>query len=310
MPPSTFPAPASCSPSAESSVFAEGLREHLSTPEPAGAVLLFRLPQGSPAVEEMEGATTLPKISQFYYTAPPSRGSLPLPPEDIWHIDLTGDPQRMHIGTYDYVAVNYHFWTYMVTDPVSPGTSEPALATIGGSWDEPFDLPADPELVMERTGFACLDESSYPPNNVFEESVYYFFDQTCQVETPATSLCHVTAFPAQSCTDALTQNVGMIQPNMHFERVAYNPELASDFRRGETTNFNGPDLAADEDSLRRENRVYYRYFAPGSCDVFYGTIAQPGWRRLVTFSTNTRNDGSQPMYIGDLTNPNNPWRTN
>jgi hypothetical protein len=64
MPPSTFPAPASCSPSAESSVFAEGLREHLSTPEPAGAVLLFRLPQGSPAVEEMEGATTLPKISQ------------------------------------------------------------------------------------------------------------------------------------------------------------------------------------------------------------------------------------------------------
>jgi hypothetical protein len=45
-------------------VFAEGLREHLSTPEPAGAVLLFRLPQGSPAVEEMEGATTLPKISQ------------------------------------------------------------------------------------------------------------------------------------------------------------------------------------------------------------------------------------------------------
>jgi len=183
------------------------------------------------------------------------------------------------------------------------------LSTIGGTWDEPFDLPADPELVMERTGYACLDESTYPANSVFEESVYYFYDQTCQVETPATSLCHVTQFPTHSCTDALSQNIGMVPPNMHFTRVAYNPELASDFREGETTNLAGPDLAADEESLKRENRIYYRYFTPSSCDVFYGTISQPGWKRLLTFSTNTRNDGSQPIYIGDLTNPNNPWLT-
>jgi len=246
---------------------------------------------------------------QFFYTGPPNRGALPLPPRAIWHFDLAGDPQRTQIGTHDYVAVNYHFWTYIVTDPASPGASEPALSTIGGTWDEPFDLPADPELVMERTGYACLDESTYPANSVFEESVYYFYDQTCQVETPATSLCHVTQFPTHSCTDALSQNIGMVPPNMHFTRVAYNPELASDFREGETTNLAGPDLAADEESLKRENRIYYRYFTPSSCDVFYGTISQPGWKRLLTFSTNTRNDGSQPIYIGDLTNPNNPWLT-
>jgi hypothetical protein len=244
---------------------------------------------------------------QFFYTA--AKGALPLPPKTIWHIDLVGDPQRMQIGTHDYVSVNYHFWTYIVTDAASPGISEPALSTIGGTWDEPFQLPADPELVMERSGYACLDESTYPANSVFEESVYYFFDQTCQVETPATSLCHVTAFPTQSCTDALTEDIGIVQPNMHFRRVAYDPELASDFRRGKTTSLTGPDLAADEESLREENRVYYRYFTSSSCDVFYGTISSPGWKRLLTFSTNTRNDGSQPIYIGDLTNPNNPWLT-
>ena len=44
---------------------------------------------------------------QFFYTAPPNRGALPLPPRTIWHFDLAGDPYRTHIGTHDYVAANY-----------------------------------------------------------------------------------------------------------------------------------------------------------------------------------------------------------
>jgi hypothetical protein len=245
---------------------------------------------------------------QFFYTAPPNRGALALPPRSAWKFELSGTPRRMRIGTHDYVAVKYHFWTYIVTDPASPGISEPALSPIGGTWDEPFDLPADPELVMQRTGYACLDESTYPPNSVFEESVRYFFDQTCAVETPAAPICHITQFPVESCTDALTNHIGMIQPNVHFTRVDYDPDVASDFRRGTTTNPTGADLAADQDSLRREHNIYYRYFTPTSCDIQYGTIKQPGWRKLLTFSTNTRNDGSLPIHIGDLTNPNNPWR--
>jgi hypothetical protein len=245
---------------------------------------------------------------QFFYTPPPARGALPLPPHSAWTFEIVGEPHRTLIGTHDYVAVKYHFWTYIVTDPSSPAVSEPALSTVGGSWDEPFDLPADPELVMERTGYACLDESTYPPNSVFEESVNYFYDQTCPVETPATSVCHVTQFPTESCTDALTNHIGMLQPNMHFTRVAYDSQIASEFRRGQTTNPTGADLAAEEEALKNEHRIYYRYFTPDSCDIEYGTIAQPGWRRLLTFSTNTRNDGSQPIHIGDLTEPNNPWR--
>jgi hypothetical protein len=204
----------------------------------------------------------------FFYTPPPNRGPLPLPPHSAWNIEITDNPHRTKIGTHDYAAVEYHFSTYLVTDPASAKTSEPALSSIGGAWDEPFQLPADPELVMQRTGYACLDESTYPPNSVFEESVYYFYDQTCGVETPSTSLCHVTQFPAESCTGSLTKHIGMVQPNMRFTRVAYDPEVAAEFRRGNTANPNGADLAAEEEALRNENRVYYRYFAPGSCDVF------------------------------------------
>jgi len=243
----------------------------------------------------------------FFYTAPIT--ALPLPPHSDWRIDLVGNPQRMQIGTHDYVAVKYHFWTYIVTDAASADASQPPnLASIGGTWDEPFDLPTDPELVLQRSGYDCIDEFGFIPNSVFEESVYYFYDQTCQVETPATSACHITHFPTESCIDGLKNHIGLLQPNMHFTRVAYNSELASDFRVGTVSNSSGPDLAAVQEALVDENRVYYRFFTPDSCDIKYGTIAQPGWRRLLTFSTNTRNDGTRPMHIGDLTDPNNPWR--
>ena len=243
----------------------------------------------------------------FFYAPPPVRGDLPLPPHAAWRFEILDEPRRVQIGAHDYVAVPYHFWTYIVTDPASPGTSEPALSKIGGTWDEPFQLPADPELVMERTGYACIDEFGFPPNSAFEESVYYFYDQTCQVETPGNATCHVTQFPKESCTQALTNHVGMVQPNMHFTRVAYNPEIATDFRQGQFTNTTGPDLAEIQEALVNENRVYYRFFTPDSCDIKYNTISQPGWRRLWTFSTNTRNDGTAPIHIGDLTNPSNPW---
>lgn len=60
---------------------------------------------------------------QFYYTAPPARGDLPLPPHAAWRFEFTDEPSRVQIGTHDYVAIPYHFETYIVTDPASPGAS-------------------------------------------------------------------------------------------------------------------------------------------------------------------------------------------
>ena len=59
-------------------MFAEGLREHLPSPAPAGALLPCRLPRGRPPVEEMEDAATLPQISERQReaagTMPPQSG--------------------------------------------------------------------------------------------------------------------------------------------------------------------------------------------------------------------------------------------
>jgi hypothetical protein len=118
---------------------------------------------------------------------------------------------------------------------------EPKLARVGGFWDEPLLLPADPELVLQRTGYACMDENSYPPFSVFEENVWYFYDQTCGVETPDSPICHVTVFPNESCRDALVAHVGLVSATMRFTRVA--------LRRGPRGGVQGRD---DHDARRRQ----------------------------------------------------------
>jgi hypothetical protein len=242
--------------------------------------------------------------SGFYKTA---KGPLPLPPKEAWNITMTGAATRANIGTHDFVAIPYHFNSMLVTDASSPALVEPRLAKINGTWNESFDLPADPELLLERTGYACMDENEFPPGAVFEEAVHYYYDQTCGVETPATSSCHITVFPTESCERALNKHVGKVSPNLQFTRIAYDAATAAQYRVGALVNPNGADLAVVEDDMIDENRILYRYFDAASCEIGEGAIAQPGWRRLLTFSASVRNDGTQPLHIGDPTDPANPW---
>src|SRR5262249_11984843 len=112
------------------------------------------------------------------------KGPLTLTPKETWRIHLNGSPHRVTRDGHDFVAVSYNFTSYLVTDPDSPGTVEPHLRRTRGTRDEPFQPPTDPGLLLQRTGYACMDENEYPLNSVFEENAYYFFDQTCDVEPP------------------------------------------------------------------------------------------------------------------------------
>jgi len=237
----------------------------------------------------------------------PTKGPLPLTPESTWDIRLTGPARRELVNGHDLVTQGYQFSSYILTDTDSPGRVERNLARVGGFWDESLLLPADPELVLQRTGYACMDENSYPPFSVFEENVWYFYDQTCGVETPDSSNCHVTVFPSESCRDALVAHVGLISANMRFTRVRYDAALAAAIRVGTSTTRVGADLAVVTDGLRDEHRVMYRYFTPDSCDIAEGVISAPGWRRLLTFSAIVRNDGNGAIHTGDPTDPNNPY---
>ncbi|HEY1468344.1 MAG TPA: lysyl oxidase family protein, partial [Candidatus Acidoferrum sp.] len=241
-----------------------------------------------------------------YYTE--QKGPLPLPPQEVWNVTLNGHAKRQKIKGHDYVAVDYTFQSYIISDPASPGMVEPALAQIDGKWPEPLIFPIDPDLLFERTGYACMDEYEFPPGSVFEENTWYFYDQTCTGGTHGYNpFCHVTQFPQQSCVTALDQYVGKVSTQMLFTRVAYDAGIAAQYRVGTIVNPTGADLAVVQDQLVNEQAIFYRYFDPASCEIVEGSIGAPGWRRLLAFSASVRNDGTQPIHMGDPFDPNNPW---
>jgi hypothetical protein len=107
----------------------------------------------------------------FYY--PPGKGPLPLPPKSGWQVVLNGRPRRGNVGGHDFVLQDYTFSASILSDTASPSASEPQLAKPNGSWSEPFLLPVDPDLLLERTGYACMDEFEFPPYSVFEQNTSY-----------------------------------------------------------------------------------------------------------------------------------------
>src|SRR5207302_696088 len=136
--------------------------------------------------------------------------------------------------------------------PTAPSAVEPNLAKIGGSWDEPFNLPSDPELLLERTGYACMDEFEYPVGSVFEENTWYFYDDTC---TPHSSSCHPTVVAKESCVESLQKHTVIVKTNVHFTRVAYDPNTAGAFRVGTITNPTGAELSVVTEDMIEQNRI-------------------------------------------------------
>src|ERR1041384_3640869 len=237
-----------------------------------------------------------------------NKGPLPLPPKSIWHVPAIGNIRRGQVNGHDLVMADYSFFTHLVTDPGSPGAVEPNLATTGGTWDETFTLPIDPELLLQRTGYSCMDENEYPAFSVFEENTYYFYDDSCS-SSNASQKCHITQ-PAQfSCVQALNKYMGAITTNLHFTRLdwASNQAVADANRIGTIVSHPGADFAVVQEDMVNENRVYYRYYPKNSCDIAEGSIDKAGWHQFLTFSAVVRNDGNQRVHIGDPTDPTNPW---
>jgi len=245
-------------------------------------------------------------------TSPDSYGPLPLTPRNTWNVTLNGAPRRdATINGHDMVVVDYTFSSVIVTDPASPGLVDPNLPVIGGSTSEKINLPADPELLFERTGYACMDENEFPPGSVFEENTWYFYDDTCTTN-PSASLCHVTVLPKQTCRDALANGPGRVPTIITFTRIAYDSNRANQYRVGSLnpdaiTAGNAADLSIVEAGMTDERDFVWRFFGPGSCELGEGVIAQFGWRRLLMFSAIVQNDGTAAMDLGDPFNSANPY---
>ena len=235
-----------------------------------------------------------------FYEEGEGKRALPLPPEEIWNIDVISPPYRTTIQDHDIVLVNYTFTSTLLTDELSPAASEPSLGTIGGLWEEPFVLPIDPELIFQRTGFACMDENQFPPRSVDAEEVDTFYDQETEVEDELSiEGYHVTVMPEQSCIEALDSHIGKIETNLAFERLPWDADMANLVRVGEISNFAGPDLKV-EDSVFKTHRVVYRFIEPDSCAIAENSVGASGWRRLLQFSAADRNVGPETLEIGDI----------
>jgi hypothetical protein len=235
-----------------------------------------------------------------YWMTMPVKDSLPIAPDSAWQITLNGKPARKMIGGHDLVAVDYTLTTMILADADSPAKSEPALAQVGGTWDEPFSFPADPELVFQRTRFACLNEGEFPPNSVDSEEVDSMYDHSCDVEPALTQTgCHQTELPSMSCVDTLDAQVGRIDTNVHFERKAYDPVVAASVRIGPVTSTAGADMTGIPEQFQ-VNRTIYRYIRPDSCTLVEQCVGAPGWRRLLQFTGSDKDVGGKALDIGAI----------
>lgn len=232
-----------------------------------------------------------------FYDEDEGKGSLPLPPEALWRFTI-GAPERRTVDGHDLVVVDYTFASTLLTGVDDPAESEPALAAVGGAWSEPFVFPIDPTLLVQRTGYACMDEDGFPRFSVDGESAHIFYDHECEVEAPGEESCHLSGvLPDQSCLEALDAQVGKVETAVEYARVAWDSAAADAARHGEVATPEGPDLRVSTEHLAI-NRVVYEYIRSSSCAYVEGCVAQPGWRRLLRFDSATINVGGAPVDIG------------
>ena len=226
----------------------------------------------------------------------PKKGKLPLPPPEQWNISI-GKPVRDRVDGHDYVLVPYTFQSTLLSAESEAGLADKALAKVGGTVVEKFNLPADPELLLERTGYACMDEADFPPNSVDTENARQFFDDTCTAGIA--DGCHITMpAPTVDCLTALRAKVGAIRTSFVFKRLPWSSALADSVRVG-VQRPGGAQLKALEEGVR-DNRIVYRYFPANSCAISEGCVGGSGWRRLLQFTATVQNLGAEAAAIGEV----------
>ena len=228
------------------------------------------------------------------------KGQLPLPQPEMWQISFDPNgPSRETIQDHDLILINYEFSSTLLSDAESPATSEPELAEVGGVWQEPFILPLDPDLLLQRTDNACLNEAGFPPNSYDSENVFLFYDHTCTVDSSGAAGCHRNHRPSFSCLEMLEFRVGQVATEMHFERLEWDEDLADTVRVGPTETTETADLLVYGPDLA-DYRLVYRYFTEDDCAIQENAVGGSGWRRLLQFTATAYNIGGAALHIGPV----------
>lgn len=232
----------------------------------------------------------------FYYDEAEGRGQLPLPPASLWQVTFPTSAERVEVNGHDLVVRDYELESTLLTDVASAKASEPELEQIGGTWNEPFVFPLDPELLLQRTGYACMDEAEFPPNSVDGENVATFYDHECEA---GENECHITEVPDEGCIEAVDRAVGSVETAIRFTRLAWDDALADEVRLGDVVHTDEPDVRVMDEGLDVQ-RVIYRYIDEDSCALAENCVGGTGWRRLLQFDASVHNVGGKALAIGDV----------
>lgn len=238
----------------------------------------------------------------------PDRHALMVPPEEKWVLTFNpAGPKRITIDSHDYLAINYSFYSVLVTNSESVKVSEPSLEEIGGIWRGNWTLPADPQHLFHKTKYACMDEAFFPKNSVYNGNSFFFYNDFCQPEPEHKydaylKRCHWTDFPKVSCIEAVKSEIGSVKVTVEWQRLEYKNETA-DLWRFETQNSDTPDLIGLPDQLINLASVTYQYFSNDSCAYQENCIKETGWRRLLRFTASQKNMGKTNLHLGNVSDP-------
>jgi len=235
---------------------------------------------------------------------------LPATDEAIQVRFISAPARRTHQG-HDVISRTYTISTTLVGKTGTIALSDPNLAQINGSTVMNFWLPLDPTLVLQRTGYACMDEDQFPRNSVDAETPEVYYDDTCTAGPAAAPDqacifadvgCHCTAGSDYDCPSALQKFVVKVRMTLAYTRVPWDEEIANN---AEVFNNyaldpskSGADLVGYVEGLQH-NFIIYKYFAAGSCET-KECISGHGWRKLLIFDGIHVNVGSTELSIGAI----------
>ncbi len=240
-----------------------------------------------------------------WYNANSGKFQLPPPAKEVYQIRFLTAAKRVTMGVHSLVARDYEVLYHIVARAGTARTGDPALGVIGGETSESFFLPADPMLLLQRTGYGCMDEADFPEGSVIGEQEAIYFDDSCNVEAPwdgkACQQCHCTQSASKSCKASLQQNTGRVQLTLRHVRIAWSESIAAAEEAKNPYPLNlavpGTDLIGWRETMR-QNYITYRYVGPTSC--LKECVPQNGWRRVLEFPSNHINIGPTDYEVGYL----------
>ncbi len=268
-------------------------------------------------VERQISMTFYQQVYRLYHR--PHKKQLTLPPFQVWEIKFNSEPMKKLIDDHDYVYRKYSFYSVLVAKENTIVESEPALVPVGGIFSDYWILPVDPIDLFQRTKYACINEAGFSSDTVTSDNAWSYFDNECDVEAfipPENrtydlnnARCHWTAFPKESCIEALEKYIGTTRIDIIWTRLPWSESEASKWRYGDQSSPKA-DLAVVEENLEKDLNTAYRFFDDDSCTLNEGgsfengggCIDKPGWRQLLRFTSTAVNTGKTDMHFGDVEN--------